>query len=209
MNVIVACEFPLFRKGILLALKERFKEATIIESEAAPFIPEKCPDLIINCLNTSNLQKIGGWMDITGQNCKNAKLIVIDLVSNPQNLMFCIKKGVKGYLSQTNSTDDFFMCIERVLKGKKFFNEDLLYDLLLKNSRTSTTLSNEKSFNQLTPNETRIARMLAEGRKISVIARELGKSMSTISTVKSNILRKLNIDNVLHLADILQANKEK
>jgi DNA-binding NarL/FixJ family response regulator len=46
-----------------------------------------------------------------------------------------------------------------------------------------------------------VAQYLAEGMQTSWIAHKLNRKVSTISTIKSNIFHKLQIDNILKLRE--------
>ena len=47
----------------------------------------------------------------------------------------------------------------------------------------------------LSPNERKVMRLILQGRPLTYIAKELSISPKTVSTYKSRIMAKLNIDN--------------
>lgn len=48
---------------------------------------------------------------------------------------------------------------------------------------------------ELSPNERKVMRLILQGRPLTYIAKELSISPKTVSTYKSRIMAKLNIDN--------------
>jgi DNA-binding NarL/FixJ family response regulator len=55
----------------------------------------------------------------------------------------------------------------------------------------------------LTPRQNEIALLLANGATTTAISQKLGLHMSTVSTFKSIIYRKLNVQNVVQLGSLL------
>jgi DNA-binding NarL/FixJ family response regulator len=204
MEILVVCNSPILRSGIGFMLKGHYKNAVITETETHNNRGnEKCPDLIIYCLDNGVTHDIDTVTEFSRKTCKDVKRVVYDHTSNPRTLIACLQKGINGYLSNKSATDELFSCIDLVLDGKRSFDNETLLDLVLKNEATNAPAKGKHKLN-LTPNETKIAGMLAEGLKISVIAKNLGKSISTISTIKANIFKKLHVENVISLVEVLK-----
>ena len=53
---------------------------------------------------------------------------------------------------------------------------------------------------ELSPTERKVMRLILQGRSLTYIAKELSISPKTVSTYKSRIMAKLNIDNNTELA---------
>lgn len=201
MNVLIVCDLPILSRGIAFIIRDHYRHATITESEEGDHTHTGFQDLIIYCIEAS--QTDSRLLYRLADNKSRARKIVYDLTASDTTLLKCLQSGVDGYLSRFNNLQEVFQCIDQVLNGEKFYNNEVLFDLVLKDHQSKSQTDNADGY-RLTPNEKRIAEMLVEGMKVSAIAKTLRKNITTISTVKSNIFKKLNINSVISLADRLR-----
>lgn len=106
------------------------------------------------------------------------------------------KLGVSSYILRKNITTEMLNCVQSLQKGRQFLCPDLLDGLLKFIAHKDVTQPKAKS---LTNREAEIAGYLSQGMKISWIAEVLGRKPSTISTVKYNIFRKMDVENIVEL----------
>jgi DNA-binding NarL/FixJ family response regulator len=86
--------------------------------------------------------------------------------------------GVRGILRKTLSTEAHRQCLHRVVAGKFWLEKSLTASLLTARSVT------------LTPRESQLAVMLAQGLKNKEISHELGLSEGTVKVYLSHMFRK-------------------
>ena len=115
-----------------------------------------------------------------------------------------LKIGVDGYLSKLNDLAELVACINDISRGKHYICSDALYAMLLTKS-TSERPNVQKVNHQLTSREFEVANYLSEGLQTKIIAQKLGRAPSTISTTKANIFKKLKVDNVVKLRDLIHS----
>jgi DNA-binding NarL/FixJ family response regulator len=216
---------PIIRTGLGLLIKNNFEKVSIIEAEnmdmLANLFPVQVPDLII--LGTS--QNSGANSLKLVMQTKNAypasKLIMYDeaaaagqqaasypaayanggpLTSSAAILGY-LRAGANGYLTKQNELSDLLDCVRDVLKGKRYICSEA-FDVLLDKQVTEKS-SFQKVSDLLTSREYEIARYLSNGMKTSMIAQKLDRKASTISTTKTNIFKKLEVDNILKLRQVM------
>lgn len=120
------------------------------------------------------------------------KIIVLGEDSKKDWALQYLRKGVDGVCIKTIAKSDFQTAYKTVLRGKKYLDEQLT-DFLLMETASPNLIS------LLTVRESEIMNFLLKGHRTVEIARELKLAVSTISTMKNNIYRKMKVNNIVDL----------
>ena len=221
INLAIIDKYPVVRIGIKIFLKDHFPEMDVVEADSISSLqntdPDIKPDLIILGVSQGNdrnniailksakqsypASKFILYVEASGSTSSGSDLVVKDLIIS------YLKIGVDGYLSKLNNLSELETCISDIRKGKHYICSDALFAMLLTDHAGGEKVVN-KVFHQLTSRELEVAKYLSEGMPTKTIARKLGRAPSTISTTKANIFKKLNVDNVIKLRDIIQINTD-
>jgi len=105
--------------------------------------------------------------------------------------MRLIKAGVSGYLTKNCSSEELINAIRRVSQGKKYISPSLAEELVIEVSREE----NKQPHEILSNRQYQVMIMLAMGKTINEIAAELSLSIKTVSTHRTNILKKMKLKN--------------
>jgi DNA-binding NarL/FixJ family response regulator len=117
---------------------------------------------------------------------KQSPPILILTMHNEQHIVKnVLDAGAAGFLTKDCPPDMLEQAIHKVATGVRYIQPDIAGKLL------ADPLPKVK----LSPQELRILKMLAQGLRVIDIAAELGLSSRTISTHKTRLMRKLDIDN--------------
>ena len=102
-----------------------------------------------------------------------------------------LKAGASGYLSKASASERLVEAVRKVAGGGKYISPELTDKLV-----TDLTQKSEKSAHEiLTDREFQVFIGLASGKKIKEIADKLCLSINTISTYRSRILQKMDLEN--------------
>jgi len=110
------------------------------------------------------------------------------------NNMF--KRGVHGYLLKTADNKTLIKAIETVYNNKEFIEDEMkkkLDEMKLRDRRAPFSRST------LTPRETEILRLLADGLTAPQIAEKIFLSLRTVVNYRTSIMVKLDVNNVATL----------
>jgi len=101
-----------------------------------------------------------------------------------------LKAGASGYLGKASASDQLVDAIRKVANGGKYISPALT-DKLVSDLNKDT----EKPLHEtLTDREFQVLCLLAKGKKLKGIADELYLSINTISTYRSRILHKMQME---------------
>ena len=220
INLAIIDKYPVVRIGIKIFLKDHFPEIDVVESDSISGLqntdPDIKPDLIILGISQDDMNniailksakqsypasKIILYVEASGTSSSESDLVVKNLIIS------YLKIGVDGYLSKLNHLSELETCINDIRKGKHYICSDALFAMLLTDHTGGEKVVN-KVFQQLTSRELEVAKYLSDGMPTKTIAKKLGRAPSTISTTKANIFKKLNVDNVIKLRDIIHLNTD-
>jgi DNA-binding NarL/FixJ family response regulator len=100
-----------------------------------------------------------------------------------------LKAGGAGYITKESASDELAAAIRKVAGGGKYVSPSLAELLALELAPDSQKPLHET----LTDREYRVMWLLASGKQINQIAREMSLSPSTVSTYRCRILKKLKL----------------
>ena len=100
-----------------------------------------------------------------------------------------LKAGGSGYITKESASQELASAIRKVANGGKYVSQSLAEILALEVSPNSCKQLHET----LSDREYRVMWLLASGRQINEIAKDMSIGPSTVSTYRSRILRKLKL----------------
>jgi DNA-binding NarL/FixJ family response regulator len=220
MKVAIIESYPIILSGLSNLLRDSFEEMELIEcgsyQKLITAAKNSQPDLIILGVGNQPNKACVCEIKIVGDTFPNTSIIVYDGLVNRSGVSELFNMGIRAYLSTMDDISDLKQCIADVLNGKKYIACETILRLLLKESNTTVDSRKLGSVSRRRPGfkndfkaslsngEKKVASLLCVGKRTSQIAYELGKKPSTVSTVKANIYRKLNVSNVVDLMRILR-----
>jgi two-component system nitrate/nitrite response regulator NarL len=139
-------------------------------------------------------------------------VVMLTTSSDERDLVEALRAGARGYLLKDMEPDDLVVALRDIVAGKTVVAPNLT-QVLARIVQGDTPPEPEPSpIDDLTPRESEILGLLAEGQSNKVIARNLGISDGTVKLHVKAILRKLGIHSRVEAAVIavehgLRANK--
>jgi len=121
------------------------------------------------------------------------KLPVLVLSMHPENqfAVRVLKRGATGYMTKESAPEELVGAIKKVLAGGRYVSsalaEKLASYLAIDNQKTPQELLSDREF--------QVLRLIASGKIVSEIAKELSLSVKTISTYRTRILEKMGMKN--------------
>jgi len=118
-------------------------------------------------------------------------VLVLSMHPEDQFAVRMLKTGAAGYLTKESAGEELVGAIEKVVTGGRYISLSLA-------ERMASYLDmdvQKAPHERLSDREFLILRMIASGKTVSQIARELSLSVKTISTYRARLLEKMDMRN--------------
>lgn len=193
-SIIIADDHPLFRGALRQAIGGMEGQHGITEAgdftaahDAASANPSA--DLMLLDLAMPGASGFSGLMALRAE-FPNLPVVIVSASDDSATVHRALQLGASGFISKSSGIDDIRAAIRSVLDGDIATPPN--YQGAVETDAESTDLINR--LRTLTPQQSRVLGMLAEGLLNKQIAYELGVSEATIKAHVSAILLKLNVD---------------
>jgi two-component system, NarL family, invasion response regulator UvrY len=194
MRILLTDDHAVVRQGLKLILADHFKNAVFGEArnahEALTRVSKDKWDVAV--LDVTMPGRSG--MEILREMKRlKPKLPVLILSMHPEDqfAVRMLKGGAAGYLTKESAGEELVGAIKKVVAGGRYISPSLA-------ERMASYLDidvQKAPHERLSDREFLILRMIASGKQVSQIARELNLSVKTISTYRARILEKMDMKN--------------
>lgn len=203
-SALVADDHPVVRAAVKILLRqERFQ--AIYEaasgSEVVSMIREHQPALVVLDLVMPGLDGLDVLSRIQASGVPSRVLVF----TSQERLFYqdrCMRAGAAAYVSKTNELQHLHKAVQAVMAGYSYFAQ------LPSSSVSLSTLqrSEKQMIDKLSDRELTIFQHLAQGMSNKAIAESMNLSHKTVSTYKTRLTEKLNVESAVHLRDFAKRN---
>lgn len=191
LKVVVAEDETLFRDFLVRIIRQRFGFEIIGEvatgEEAYQLCEQYRPDLVILDLRLPGIsgQELAERL-ISEQ--PEAKILIISSVEDQKRIGSLLQMGVTGFLNKKEEFSVFEQAIEAVANGNIFVKASAPTS-----NDSPDALDQKELLETLSDRERQIVVFVASGMTNKEIAQNLGLSIKTVESHRSNISKKLRI----------------
>lgn len=208
INILLVDDHLLVRNG-LRSLLESEPNFTIVGEgtngqEGVDLTMELKPDILIIDVRMPVLNGIDAVAKLT-QLKTTTKCIILSMHDSEEYILKAISAGASGYLLKDTNKDEFVKAITSVHAGGKYFSGDTT-DAIVKSlingatTQAPVVTSTQSDASKLTKKESEILEFILSGFTNIEIAEKLGKSKRTIETHRFNLMKKLDVKNLVELS---------
>ena len=158
------------------------------------------PDLIVMDISLYGASGIELTKKILQKN-PGIKIVMLSMYSKVIYITESLKAGAKGYILKEADMDSIIDGIKKVLSGETYVDSRISSKVIASLISPGEDLEQpeDSTYDTLSSREQEILRLLAEGREIRDIAKELCISSKTVINHRTNIMQKLNCSNMVEL----------
>ena len=194
INILIVDDHLIVREGIKRIINDIPDMNIVAEAssgqEAIDFILENSYNLILLDISMPGQNGLQTLKLIKKHN-KSIPVLMLSMHSEEQYAMRSIKAGASGYITKETAPNQLVTAIRKINDGRKFISKEVA-ELLV----TELYHDEDKDPHEnLSDREFEILKMIALGKTIKTIAKELSISPKTVSTFRSRILKKLDMHN--------------
>lgn len=204
-KILIVDDHGVTRIGLRTLLSELYPGKEIHEAregtEALNLVNTNAYEFVtldINMPETDSLDLIRRFT----QKQPEIKILVISMNNEEVYGVSVLKNGARGFVSKENSFDIIKTAIQTVMDGRKYIGEKVLSVLI--GGKGSSEPDNP--FQKLSDKELFIAQLIIEGNSTKEIANRTNLQWSTVSTFKTRIFEKLNVNSPIELLELSKIN---
>lgn len=194
MRFLIADDHAIVRKGLAQILRENFPDCTICEAASSNEVLDKVKDgiwdAILMDISMPGRNGLETLKQIRDYGIK-APVLVISMHPEEQYAVRVLKAGASGYLNKETAMEELIQAIQKILSGRKYISAGLAEKM----AEGLDVQSGKAPHESLSDRELQVLQRIAAGKTVGEIAAEISLSVNTISTYRSRILEKLNLEN--------------
>ncbi len=216
-TIVLVDDHSLVRDGIR-ALLESEKDLKVIGegadgTEAITLVQEKNPDVLIIDIRMPKMTGIEAVEKLSALNSE-VKCIILSMHDSEEYILQSVAAGAKGYLLKDTGKAEFIKAIHTVKEGGKYYSGDisnvLVNNLLKPSAKTSESTKSDKRTSKpfdLTHKEIQVLELVLSGLTNKQISEKLQNSKRTVETHRFNLMRKMEVKNLMDLSKKAQEFK--
>lgn len=211
-RIVLADDHELVRDGIKSLLENESEFKVVAEAsdgkEALEVIAGEQPDLLIVDIRMPRMTGLEVVKQLS-RDFPKVKKLVLSMHDSEEYVVESIEAGADGYLLKGSSKAEFLKALNSIAAGGKYFSGDIsqiIIDNFVKGkAKTSKPLAESEEISQLTNREKQILELILDGKGNNDVAESLKISRRTAEVHRFNLMKKLNVKNLIELT---QKSKE-
>lgn len=189
-RLILADDHSFIRLGLIQILKDEYPHVEIVEVSDG--------ESLVNEIMRQEYDLVITDLDMPGRNGLEAleqikiikpalPVLVLSIYTEDLYAVRVLKAGAAGYMNKNAAPYELIQAVERILSGRKYITWDIAEKLLVQDD------INKKPHEGLSNRELEIFKLLALGKTVTQIADSLSLALTTVSTHRSRVMRKLGL----------------
>ena len=200
--MLIADDHAIVRNGLRKLLEEQADMNVVGEAtdglQTVKKVKSLNPDVALIDIAMPRLSGLEAT-SIIKESLPKVQVVMLSMHEKDAYVDRALAAGALGYVLKASPTSDVLEAIRSVHEGKYFLsskiNDQIIYTYL-KNQKVKPDIT---GYNLLSEREQQVFRLLVEGRETSETADILCISLKTVKKHRANIMKKLNIHNMVEL----------
>jgi two-component system invasion response regulator UvrY len=206
LRILIADDHEVVRKGLGKVLTETLQPIKIEEAgngqEAISKVLKGEYDLVMLDIKMPGKSGLDVLKEIK-QHQPKLPVLILSMHPEEQFAVRAIRAGASGYLTKECAGDELVLAIRKALKGERYISHSLAEILA-----GELDIDSGKPLHEiLSDREYQVMLMIASGKPVGAIAKELCLSAKTISSYRTNILLKTRMKNNAEITRYAIQNK--
>jgi two-component system, NarL family, response regulator len=194
IRVLAVDDHPLLREGVAALIADETDIALVGEAcdgrEAVDQFRRLRPDVTLMDLQMPNVNGIEATTTIRAE-FPDARIVVLTTYTGDVQVPLALKAGASGYLLKNAIRTELLSTIRAVHAGRKVLSSEITF-----------ALASHAAGQALSPSETRVLALIADGLSNKEIAARLSMTEEAVKGQIKNILAKLDARDRTHAAVI-------
>ena len=194
LRILIADDFPLFRRGVKDLLVDGLGPVTVGECgnahELLDLVRREKWDMLILDITMPGTTGTEALKQLKAE-CPKLPVLVLSMHPEDQYAVRMFKAGADGYMTKASAPEELVEAIKKLLGGGQYVNASLAEKLALTVKSSTGGVPHEL----LSDREYEVMCLIASGKTVSEIAETMHLGVTTISTYRARILEKMQLKN--------------
>ncbi|MDB6093206.1 MAG: Two component transcriptional regulator, LuxR family [Verrucomicrobia bacterium] len=206
LKVLICDDHELIREGLKRILLDTGKASRVGEAtqaaDAIEAVRRESWDIVILDINLGGRSGIEVLKEIKAE-FPRLPVLILSMYPEEQFALRVIRAGANGYLNKNLAKKVLIEAIRQVLADGQYISAKVTEQLL----NAVKQPAGQPLHATLSDREDQVLRLIAAGRTVGEIGRQLNLSVKTVSTYRSIVLRKLSMENNAQLMRYAQEHE--
>ena len=202
IRVILAEDHHLVRQGIRSLLEAAPDIVVVAEADngqtAVDFVRQLNPDVLVTDVNMPHLNGIQAAEQLREQKLPT-RVVILSMHADPSLVRQALRHGAKGYLLKRSLTDELLVAVRAAARGETFLCPGVSDLVMADFLATPALFETANGFDQLSTQEKKVLKLVAEGYTNKAIAQMMHVSIKTVEKYRANVMAKLNLQDLAGL----------
>jgi two-component system, NarL family, invasion response regulator UvrY len=198
MNILVADDHAVVRRGVMETVAEELKDVTFGEAANAGEIIELVAgrkwDLVLLDINLPGRSGIEVLADLKREH-PDLPVLILSMSPESEYARRALKAGAAGYVSKQSAATELVGAIRKALAGGRYITPSLAEALAADLGRDGAA-----PHESLSDREYEVMKRIATGQSVKEIAAALSLSEKTVFTYRTRLLEKLDLAGDVEIA---------
>jgi two-component system, NarL family, invasion response regulator UvrY len=194
MRVLIVDDHPVVRKGLLQILAEEPDIAVAVEAETASkmldLVKKERWDIVVLDITLPDRSGLEALKDVKAIE-PDLPVLILSMHPEDQYALRVLKAGAAGYMNKDSASEELANAVRKVVAGGRYVSPSMAEKLAAVVGSDYEKMPHEN----LSDREYQVMCMLASGKRLKEIAEELCLSVKTVSTYRSRVLEKMEMEN--------------
>jgi two-component system NarL family response regulator len=185
IRILIAEDHTVVRDGLVAIIRQEKDMEVVADTgdgrQAVELWKTHRPDVTLMDLRMPSLDGVNAIYEIRAVD-PQARIVVLTTFDGDEDIYRGMRAGAKSYLLKDVRREELFQCIREVDAGGTFVPPAI-----------ATKLAERLPFEELSPRELEVLRLLAEGKPNKLIAADLAITEVTVKSHVQSLFRKLNV----------------
>jgi two-component system invasion response regulator UvrY len=191
-RLLLADDHAMFREGVKQLLAGTSEFIVVDEAGDAGEVLEKAQktkcDVVVLDISMPGRDGIDVLKQLKQLNPR-VSVLILSMFPEDQYAFRAIKAGASGYLTKNKASAELIEAIRKVAAGRKYISSEVAEQLAIDLAKDVDKPLHKK----LSDREYQVMCMIASGKTVGQISEELALSVSSVSTLRTRILKKFNM----------------
>jgi two-component system invasion response regulator UvrY len=192
IKILLADDHAMFREGVKQVLSETAGFVVVDEASTAAEVLEKAQSSKCDVVVLDISMPGRGGIEVLRQLKQinpHLHVLMLSMYPEDQYAYRAIQAGASGYLTKNKASVELIEAIRKVASGRKYISSEVAEQLAIDLEKDTDKPLHQK----LADREYQVMCLIASGKTVKQISEELSLSVSSVSTMRVRILKKLNM----------------